>query len=75
MPSPTFSADMRGGEVRGEGFGHVLMHIDAVGGGAGLAQIAHLGQHRAFDGDVDDRHLRTPSAGALPPSSIAGFST
>ena len=29
------------------------MHIDAVGGGAGLAQIAHLGQHRAFDGDVE----------------------
>ena len=28
------------------------MHVDAVGGGAGLAQIAHLGQHRAFDGGV-----------------------
>jgi hypothetical protein len=66
--------------IRAENFSvkasaRLLVDVDAVGGGAGLAEIAHLGQHRAFDGGVHVGILQNTSTGALPPSSIAGFST
>ena len=32
---------------------HFLMHVETIGGGAGLAHIAHLGDHGAVDGRVD----------------------
>ena len=40
------------GQARGERLGDIGMHIDAVRRRAGLAEIAHLGQHRALDGGV-----------------------
>jgi hypothetical protein len=33
--------------------GHRFVHVEAVGRGAGLADVAHLGQHRAGHGGVD----------------------
>jgi hypothetical protein len=42
-------------------FGDAFVDIDAVGGGAGLAEVAHLGQHRALDGGVDIGILNTIS--------------
>ena len=42
-----------GGELLGEFVVHLLVHIEAIGRGAGLAHIAHLGNHGAFDGGVD----------------------
>ncbi len=31
----------------------LLVDVEAVGGGAGLAHVAHLGDHRAFDRSID----------------------
>ena len=40
----------RGGELGGELRGDGLVDEEAVGGGAGLAHVAHLGGHGPFDG-------------------------
>ena len=37
----------------GELLAHRVGDVEPVGGGAGLAAVAHLGQHRAVDGGVD----------------------
>src|SRR3712207_8552475 len=41
-----------GGELIGELAGHLIGDVEAVGGGAGLADIAHLGEKRPLDGGV-----------------------
>ena len=41
------------GELLGELVGDRGVHEEPVGGGAGLAHVAHLGEHRAVDGRVD----------------------
>src|SRR3712207_9410747 len=41
-----------GGELIGELAGHRIGDVEAVGGGAGLADIAHLGEKRPLDGGV-----------------------
>ena len=41
------------GELLGKGVVHLFVHVEAVGGGAGLADVAHLGDHRALDRGVD----------------------
>ena len=41
-----------GGELRDEGVVHLLVDVKAVGRGAGLAHVAHLGDHRALDRGV-----------------------
>ena len=41
------------GEPAGELLGDRLVHQEPVGRGAGLADVAHLGQHRAVDGGVE----------------------
>ena len=41
---PSFSANSCGDRA---------VHQEPVGGGAGLAHVAHLGDHRAVDGGVD----------------------
>ena len=33
-----------------ESLGDAGLDVEPVGGGAGLAAVAHLGDHRAFDG-------------------------
>jgi hypothetical protein len=64
VPSPTFSARIRSAEsLLGEGIGKAVVDVDAVRGRAGLAEVAHLGQHRALDGGVhvgilQDQHGR-----------------
>ena len=40
-------------ELLGELLGHRAVHQEPVGGGARLAHVAHLGDHRAVDGGVD----------------------
>ena len=42
-----------GHQLVGEGLEHALLHIDAVGADAGLAGVAVLGDHRAFDRGVE----------------------
>ena len=41
------------GELLGELVGDRGVHQEPVGGGARLAHVAHLGEHRAVDGGVD----------------------
>ena len=41
------------GQPAGELLGDRLVHVEAVGRRAGLADVAHLGQHRAVDGGVE----------------------
>ena len=41
------------GELLGERVVHLLVHVEAVGRGAGLAHVAHLGDHGALDRGVD----------------------
>ena len=43
--------------------------MEAVSGSAGLADVAHLGDQRAFDGGVKVSVVEDDN-GALPPSSI-----
>ena len=42
-----------GGQLLGERVLHRLVDVEAVGGGAGLAHVAHLGDHGAIDGGID----------------------
>ena len=42
-----------GGELLGELVVHLLVHVEAVRRRAGLAHVAHLGDHRALDRGVD----------------------
>ena len=44
---------MRSASRRGELLGDGLVHEEAVGRGAGLADVAHLGEHRALDRGVE----------------------
>src|SRR5512132_496125 len=52
-------ADLHGphplGQLVGERAGDRLGHVEAVGGRAGLADVAHLGDHRPLDGGVEIR--------------------
>ncbi len=41
------------GELLDEGVVHRLVDVEAVGGGAGLAHVAHLGDHRALDRGIE----------------------
>ncbi len=53
-PLPTFSVDHRASvNLSVKASATSCVDVEAVGGGAGLAQVAHLGQHRALDGGVD----------------------
>ena len=42
-----------GGELLGELVVHLLVHVEAVRRRAGLAHVAHLGDHRAVDRGID----------------------
>ncbi len=44
---------MRAASRRGELVRDGLVHVEAVGGGAGLADVAHLGDEGALDGGVE----------------------
>ena len=37
----------------GELIMHLLVHIETIGRRAGFAHVAHLGDHRAFNGGID----------------------
>ena len=52
-PWPSVSAPIRSASFCGELLGDRLVHVEAVGRGAGLADVAHLGDHRALDGRVE----------------------
>src|SRR6266540_3962630 len=41
------------GQPGGEALGERLGHVEAVGRGAGFADVTHLGDHRALDREVD----------------------
>ena len=64
-------------ELRGKGLVHRFMHIEAVRRGAGLAHVAHLGNHRAFDRGVDigvleDNEGRIPAKLHHRPDDVVG---
>ena len=52
-PGPTRSAPIASASLRGELVGDAALHEEAVGGGARLATVAHLRDHRAGDGGVE----------------------
>ena len=53
VPRPTLQRAHPRGEPLGELVRDRLVHVEAVGRGAGLADVAHLGEHRAVDGGVE----------------------
>ena len=53
VPRPTFSAPMRRASPLGELLGERLVDVEAVGGRAGLADVAHLRDHRAVERVVE----------------------
>ena len=42
-----------GGELLGKLVVHLLVHVETIGRGAGLAHVAHLGDHGALDRGID----------------------
>jgi hypothetical protein len=52
-PLPTLMPAGLGGQLLDEGVVHAFLHVEAVGADAGLAGVAVLADHRAFDGAVD----------------------
>ena len=53
VPRPTFIAPSLAGQLLGELVGHRLGDVEAVGRRARLADVAHLGDHRALDRGVE----------------------
>ena len=52
MPRPIVIAPIRSASRAENSVGDRLVHDEPVGRGAGLADVAHLGEHRAVDGLV-----------------------
>ena len=52
-PRPSFSAPIRSRELLRELGGDGVVHVEAVGRGAGLTDVAHLRDHRALDRRVE----------------------
>ena len=53
MPGPTRSARHPLGQPAAELLGDAALDVEPVGGGAGLAAVAHLGDHRAVERGVE----------------------
>ena len=53
VPRPTFSAPMRSASRRANSAAIDSCDVEAVGRRAGLADVAHLREHRALDGGVE----------------------
>src|SRR6266545_6039292 len=65
------------GQAVGERGRHRLGHVEAVGRGAGLADVAHLGKQRAFHGGVqvgvvEDQERRVASQLHRDPQHVVG---
>ena len=59
-------ASIRCRELLGELAGHGFCDVEAVGRGAGLADVAHLGDKGAFDGGVHVGVVEDEEGGVAP---------
>ena len=74
VPSPDGQCAHPFGQPGRELVGHVGVHEEAVGGGAGLAHVAHLRVEGRIDGDGRGRRPRAPGTARChrAPSTCAG---